>query len=124
MRVRLQPLTHPDLQAQLPRTQQGQRQRQHDSTRSQLEKLSCSAIGAGDGDSAVLQDALADDNGHGPGDLERVFPSIDCVSRPLDVCGAEGFLSCDAVHHTLYWLFVSAFRALHLYVAAKTITKA
>jgi len=41
----------------------------------------------------------------------------------LDLCGAEGFLSCDAVHHTLHRLFVSAFRALHLCVAAKTISK-
>ena len=38
-------------QTRLQRTQQGQRQRQHDSTRPQFEELSCSAAGAGDGHS-------------------------------------------------------------------------
>src|SRR5260370_38877836 len=124
MQVRLQPLTRLNPQAQLPKPQQRQTKRPHDSTRPQLEKLTCSVIGAGDGDSAVLRDALADDNGDGPADLERVFPSIDCVSRPVDVCGAEGFLSCDAVHNTLHRLFIFAIRALHLYVPPETVTKA
>src|SRR5260370_37177584 len=114
MQVRLQPLTRLNPQAQLPKPQQGQRKRRHDSTRPQLEKLPCSVIGAGDGDSAVLRDALADDNGDGPADLERVFPSIDCVSRPWATCGAEGFLSCYAVDTTLPRLFIIAIPALHL----------
>src|SRR5260370_28556193 len=124
MQVRLQLLTHPDLQTQLPRTQQGQRQRQHDSTRSQFEELPCSAVSAGDGDGSVLQDALADDCYARSTDLERIFPSIDRPSRSLDVRGTEGFLSCDAVHHTLHQLFILALRALHLYLAAKTTSKA
>src|SRR5882762_9240705 len=120
MQLRLQPLTHRDLQAQLRRTQQGPRQRQHDPTRPQLEKLPCSVVSAGDLDSPLLQDALADDCFPRSTDLERIFPSIDRSSRPLDVCGPKGFLSFDAVHHTIHRLFILAVCALHLYVAAKT----
>ena len=76
------------------------------------------------GTAAVLQDALADDSGHSAADLERVLPSIDRPSRPLDVRGTESFLSCDAVHHALHRLFILAVRAVHLYVAAKTSRKA
>src|SRR5260370_14975575 len=102
MQVRLQLLTHPDLQTQLPRTQQGHRQRQHDSTRSQFEELPCSAVSAGDGDGSVLQDALADDCYARSTDLERIFPSIDRPSRSLYVLWTERVISCYALQHALH----------------------
>jgi len=76
-------------QAQLPRAQQGQRQRQHDSTRPQLEKLPCSVVCTGDGHSSVLQDSLADDNRSRSSDVERIFPSIDRAARPLTYAGLK-----------------------------------
>src|SRR6266852_7806438 len=68
--VRLQPLTRLNLQAQLPRTRQGQRQRQHDSTHPQFEKLPCCLVGDDDGHPAVFQDALAHDYFAPSSDLE------------------------------------------------------
>jgi hypothetical protein len=44
IQVRLQPLTGLNPQTQHPRTQQGQRHRQHDSTYPQFEKLPCSVV--------------------------------------------------------------------------------
>src|ERR1700736_3889343 len=120
MRPRLQRPTSLNPQAQLPRTQQEQRQRQHDSTHPQLEKLSCYVAGDADGHSAVFQDAVADDRSARPTNMERVFPSGSRTQGPLDLCGAEGFLSCDLVHHTLYWVFISVFHAIHLYFEASS----
>src|SRR5260370_578164 len=113
-----------ELLAPSPAALTGQHQREDDSTRSEFEALPCSAVSAGDGDGSVLQDALADDCYARSTDLERIFPSIDRPSRSLDVRGTEGFLSCDAVHHTLHRLFILALRALHLSLATKTTSKA
>src|SRR6266849_5821035 len=68
--VRLQPLTRLNLQAQLPRTRQGQPQRQHDSTRPQVERLPRRVVSDGHGHRAVFQDALADDCFARSSDLE------------------------------------------------------
>src|SRR6266852_5439641 len=72
----------------------------------------------------VVSARLDDDNIDGPAHLERIFPSIDRPSRPLALRWAQSLLSHHAVHHTLHRLFILAVRALHLYVAAKTVTKA
>src|SRR5258708_36935604 len=108
----------------LAKAHQEQHQPQHDPTRTKLEKLPRHVAGHSDGHRVVFQAALADDDRTRSSDVERVLPSIDRPTRPVDLCGAEGFLSRDVVHHTLHRLFILAVRALHLYVAAKTISKA
>src|SRR5258708_31277456 len=59
IQVRLQPLMGLNPQTQLPRTQQGQRQRQHDPTYPQLEKLSCSVVNTDDLHSPLILKSLA-----------------------------------------------------------------
>src|SRR6266404_4345634 len=98
MQLRLQPWTQRNLQAQLARTQQGPYQPQHDSTHPQLEKLPCSVVSTGDGDSSVLQDALADDDHPCSSDVERILPPCDRSPGPVDLCSAESFLPHHAFH--------------------------
>src|SRR6266849_7721889 len=124
MEVRLQLLTHLNLQAQLLGTQQGQHQRQHDSTDPQFEKLPCCAARAGDRDSAVLQDALAHDCFASSSDLERIFPPIDCPTRPVDVRRAQSLISRDPLHNALHRLFLFAVSALHFHAEAQAGRKA
>src|SRR5580692_1096666 len=66
----------------------------------------------------------ARDCGPGTSGLERILPSINRSARSMDVCGPEGLLPFDAVHHTLHRLFISVLCVVHLHVAAPPSRKA
>jgi len=122
--ARLQLLKLLNPHARLPRTQQGQRQRQNDPTHSQFERLSRPFAGDAHRHSAVFQDALACHRCARLEYTERVFPSASRLQRPLDLCGPEGFLSSDAVHHTLHRLFVPAVGSVYLHAETQTAGQA
>ena len=102
----------------------GPHRAQRDPARPQLEELRGSAAGAGDGNTVVFQDALADDSLARSADMERILSSVDRSSRPVDLCWAESFLRRHAVHDALHRLFIAAVRPLHFHAETETNGKA
>ena len=104
---------------QSPRS--GPHRAQRDPARPQFEEFPCRFAGDGDGDFALFQAAVANDKLAHTADLERVFSSSDCASRPLDLCGPESLVSRHPVHDALYRLFAAAFRAVHFHTATESL---